>query len=234
LTDAGSGGDRAAFARRLGVGDLDPDLLAQALRHRSWCSENPGSASNERLEFLGDAVLDLVVTEELYTRHPDLAEGQLAKARAAVVSEPALARAAEDIDLGAALLLGRGELVSGGRTKPSLLADALEAVFGAVYLDRGYEAVRAVVVDLLGAVMEAAAAEPGEADYKTRLQELAARHEAAPRYELAEAGPDHAKVFTARVDVPGFVVGCGEGRSKKQAEQAAAEDAWFHWPGEGE
>lgn len=197
------------------------------MAHRSWCAENPGTSSNERLEFLGDAVLGLVVTDHIYRAYPDLPEGELAKVRAAVVNAGVLAEVAAELDLGAALLLGKGEDASGGREKPSILADAMEAVIGAVYLDGGWEAAYELVMHLLGDRIAEAAAGPGGQDFKTRLQELAARHfDQLPRYDVVDEGPDHAKRFFATVHLGGRPRGHGEGRSKKQAEQAAARTAW--------
>jgi ribonuclease III len=217
----------SALAGRLGHRFTDPDLLDRAMAHRSWCSETPGTPSNERLEFLGDAVLGLVVTDHVYLSYPDLPEGELAKVRASVVSAAALADVAAELDLGPALLLGKGEDASGGREKPSILADALEAVIGAVYLDAGWDGAARVVLGLLGDRIAAAAAGPGGQDYKTRLQELSARSfEDVPSYLVVDEGPDHAKRFFATVVVGGEARGRGEGRSKKQAEQAAARCAW--------
>jgi ribonuclease-3 len=195
--------------------------------HRSWCAETIGADSNERLEFLGDAVLGLVVTAHLFRAYPNLPEGELAKVRASVVNSEALAEVATALRLGDALLLGKGEDSSGGREKPSILADAMEAVIGAVYLDGGWSPAADLVMGLLGERIEEAAAGPGGQDYKTRLQELAARHfDQLPRYEVIDDGPDHAKRFFAAVSVGGVVRGRGEGRSKKQAEQGAAREAW--------
>ncbi len=183
--------------------------------------------SNERLEFLGDAVLGLVVTDHVFRTYPDLPEGHLAQVRAAVVNAGALAEVAEELELGRALLLGKGEHASGGREKPSILADAMEAVIGSVYLDGGWEAADALVMGLLATRIAEAAAGPGGHDFKTRLQELAAsRYDQLPRYEVVGDGPDHAKHFTAVVHLAGRPAGSGEGRSKKQAEQAAAKVAW--------
>jgi ribonuclease-3 len=183
--------------------------------------------SNERLEFLGDAVLGLVVTDHIFRTYPDLPEGELAKVRATVVSAAALAEVALELELGDALLLGKGEDASGGREKPSILADATEAVIGAVYLDGGWPAAADLVLGLLGDRIAAAAAGPGGQDYKTRLQELAARElESLPEYVVVDEGPDHAKRFFATVLLNGEQHGAGEGRSKKQAEQAAARVAW--------
>ena len=222
--------DVEALARRLerlGCPLVDGALLARAMAHRSWCAEVGGQESNERLEFLGDAVLGLVVADHLYRSYPDLPEGELAKARAAVVNATTLAEAAADLGVGAALLLGKGEDASGGRQKGSILADAMEAVIGAVYLDGGWAAASALVLGLLGGRVAEAALGPGGGDYKTRLQELAARaFDELPRYEVSSEGPDHARRFTATVHLGGSARGRGEGRSKKEAEQAAARVAW--------
>jgi ribonuclease-3 len=202
-------------------------LLSQAMAHRSWCAETVGVPSNERLEFLGDAVLGLVVTNHIFRTYPELPEGELAKVRAAVVNSEALAEVATELSIGPALLLGKGEDSSGGREKPSILADAMEAVIGAVYLDGGLDAAEDLIMRLIGERIEEAAAGPGGQDYKTRLQELAARRfDQLPRYEVRDEGPDHAKRFFAVVLVGGVVRGQGEGRSKKQAEQGAARQAW--------
>lgn len=221
------GGDAEGLASRLGHDFADPSLLELALTHRSWCAEHDGTESNERLEFLGDAVLGMAVTDHVFRRFPDAAEGEMAKIRAAVVSATALGQAAERLALGDALRLGRGEHLSGGRRKQSILADAMEAVIGAVYVDGGWPAAQRVVEDLLGERISAAAAGPGVHDYKTRLQELMARrHGRPPLYEVTETGPDHGKRFHATVFVDGSPAGRGEGSSKKQAEQAAAAVAW--------
>jgi len=202
-------------------------LLARALAHRSWCAETPGESSNERLEFLGDAVLGLIVTDYIYRSYPALPEGQLAQVRAAVVNAGALAEVAEEMQIGAALRLGKGEDASGGREKPSILSDAMEAVIGAVYLDGGWKAAEELVMGLLGERVTEAAAGPGGHDFKTRLQELAAqRLDDLPRYEVVGEGPDHAKLFSALVYLSGELYGSGHGRSKKQAEQMAARVAW--------
>ncbi len=167
------------------------------------------------------------MTDHLYRTYPDLPEGELAKVRASVVSAAALAEVATELDLGDALLLGKGEDASGGREKPSILADALEAVIGAVYLEAGWAAAQTLVLALVGERVAEASEGPGGQDYKTRLQELAARHlTELPRYSVVDEGPDHAKRFFASVRLAGEVRGNGEGRSKKQAEQAAARSAW--------
>ena len=172
-------------------------------------------------------MLGLVVTDHIFRTYPELPEGELAKVRATVVSAAALAEIAVELDLGDALLLGKGEDASGGREKPSILADATEAVIGAVYLDGGWGAAQSLVLELMGDRIAEAAAGPGGQDYKTRLQELAARElEALPAYSVTDDGPDHAKRFFATVTVQGVEYGAGEGRSKKQAEQAAARLAW--------
>jgi ribonuclease-3 len=169
------------------------------------------------------------VTVYLYRTYPDMQEGELAKVRASVVNSAALAEVAADLQIGEALLLGKGEDQSGGRGKPSILADAMEALIGAVYLDRGWVVAEAMVMQLLGERIEAAASGPGGHDYKTRLQELCARtFDQLPAYTVSDAGPDHAKEFQAVVHVEGRPYGSGQGRSKKQAEQAAARMAWEH------
>ena len=216
------------LAGRLGVNIDDPEVLAPALVHRSWCAENPGHESNERLEFLGDAVLGLIITDHAFHAYTTLSEGELTDVRKAVVNAVTLAEVADELRLGDHLLLGKGEEQSGGREKPSILADALEAVLGAVYVSAGTEEAHDLVLRLLGArVAEAHAGGPGGQDYKSRLQELAARHfDEAPRYETLAEGPDHARRFHVTVAVAGVPRGTGDGRSKKQAEQVAARDAY--------
>ncbi len=218
---------------RLGHRFYDQGLLAQALSHRSWCAEHVGEPSNERLEFLGDAVLGLVVTDYIFQKFPDLAEGNLAKLRASVVNAEILAELATEVGVGPALLLGRGEDASGGREKPSILADALEALIGAVYLDGGRLSAEQLVLSLLQGRIHEFARGPGGQDYKTRFQELAASKGAGlPVYQIRTEGPDHAKRFFATVMVGSAPVGEGKGRSKKQAEQAAARAAWVVLAGE--
>jgi ribonuclease-3 len=215
------------LSENLGREFHDPELLRRAMAHRSWCAENPGTESNERLEFLGDAVLGLIVTAYVYRLYPELPEGHLAQVRASVVNAATLAEAAEELEIGAALLLGKGEDQSSGREKPTILADAMEAVIGAVYLDGGMDAAEELVLGVLGTRIADAAAGPGAHDFKTRLQELAAhRFDELPKYEVQGDGPDHAKHFTATVWLRGRALGSGQGRSKKQAEQAAARMAW--------
>lgn len=206
---------------------LDPELLVLALTHRSFAHEAGGIPTNERLEFLGDTVLGLVVTEALYRRHPDLAEGELAKMRAATVSQRALAAIARRLNLGSYLLLGKGELSTGGRDKDSILADTLEAVFGAVYLTHGIEVARSLIERLVDPTLALAADLGAGLDWKTSLQELAARQGLGPpEYEVDSDGPDHARDFTARVVLDGEVWGTGEGTAKKVAEQEAAAAAY--------
>ena len=206
---------------------VEAGLLERALTHRSYAYENGGLPTNERLEFLGDAVLGLVVTDALYTTHPDLPEGSLAKLRAGVVNARALADVARGLDLGRWLRLGRGEEVTGGRDKNSILADTMEALLGAVYLDRGVGAATVLVRRLFDPLMRAAAQGGASLDWKTALQELgAARGLGVPDYRIGESGPDHAKSFTAEVHLGGEHCGDGAGRSKKEAEQGAAEAAF--------
>jgi len=219
--------DLSVLLRRLGRPFDDEAVLVQALSHRSWCAEAGGRPSNERLEYLGDAVLGLVVAEHCYRTYPEMPEGALAKVRAAVVNTAVLAEVALELDLGPVLLLGRGEDSSGGRAKPSILANAVEAVIAAVYLDGGWETASGFVLRLLDDRIEEAAAGPGSEDFKTRLQEMVVRRVGElPQYEVAGTGPDHARRYTATVIVGGAVVGEGEGRSKKDAEQAAAHAAF--------
>ncbi|REK18925.1 MAG: ribonuclease III [Actinobacteria bacterium] len=209
----------------IGYAFKDQALLELALTHRSVSSENPSRFDNERLEFLGDAVLQLVVTDRLYADFPDLPEGQMAKVRAAVVSGSALAEIATSIGLGDHVELSPSEERSGGRTKRSILADALEAIIGAVYLDSGFAEAETLVHRLWEGRIEEKAANPGVRDYKTRLQEVLAVTGRRPEYEVTGTGPDHKREFSAVVSVDGSVLGVGEGRSKKAAEQAAAETA---------
>ncbi len=216
-----------SLQRRLGYCFVERERLEQALTHRSWCAENPRDASNERLEFLGDSVVGIIVTDHVFTRFPDLPEGQLAKTRASVVSTEALAGVGTDLGLGGHLRLGKGEIKSEGHKKESILADAVEAVFGAVYRDGGFEAAREVVLRQLTSRIDNAAIRPGSQDYKTRLQEIAAQDgHGPPAYLITESGPDHDKRFRAVVQVDGKDMGTGEGRSKKVAEQRAARPAY--------
>ena len=214
---------------RTALGDpvLDPELLERALTHRSFAYENGGLPTNERLEFLGDSVLGVVVTETLYRTHPDLSEGRLAKLRAAVVNARALAEVGRVIGLGKHIKLGRGEQTTGGRNKASILSDTVEAVLGAIHLSGGFEDSADVVHRLFDPLLEAASSMGAGLDWKTSLQEQAADHGlGVPEYLIEDAGPDHAKTFTAQVRVGEGIYGNGLGRSKKEAEQAAAETAY--------
>jgi ribonuclease-3 len=221
--------DRAPLIEALGV-DLDPELLTLSLTHRSYAYEHGGLPPNERLEFLGDAVLGVVVTDHLYRAHPTLPEGKLAKLRASVVNMNALAGVARglgDGGLGAYLLLGRGEELTGGRDKASILADGLEAVIGAVYLAHGIEPARALVHRLFDRLLTEAPRRGAGLDWKTSLQELtAAAGLGVPEYLVDESGPDHRKEFRATVVVAGNSYGAGDGRTKKEAEQKSAEAAY--------
>ena len=209
----------------LGIRFRDEDLLRLALTHRSVSSEDPSRADNERLEFLGDAVLQLVVTDRLYADFPELPEGQMAKVRAAIVSGATLAEVARSIDLGSYVELSPAEERSGGRSKVSILADAMEALIGAVYLDAGFEAADRLIRRLWAGRIEEKAANPGVKDFKTRLQEVLAAAGKRPVYQVTGTGPDHQRSFEAVVGVDGDELGRGEGKSKKAAEQAAAEEA---------
>jgi ribonuclease-3 len=218
---------RTDLEKSLGATIRDRDLLRRALTHRSYAYENGGLPTNERLEFLGDAVLSIVVTDHLYRTYHDLPEGQLAKLRASVVNMNALADVARGIGVGQWLLLGRGEEFSGGRDKASILADTFEALLGAVYLDRGLTCASKVIHRFFDPLMADAATRGASLDWKTSLQELtASRMLGVPEYVVSESGPDHAKRFVARAVVSGMERGSGEGRSKKEAEQKAAEAAW--------
>jgi len=200
--------------------------LRQALSHRSWCAEYPGNPSNERLEFLGDAVLGWVVADIAYHRYTDLPEGKLTDLRKAVVNATALAQMADSVGLGESILLGKGEAAAGGRRKPSILSDTLEAVIGAVYVDGGPDSVRHVLTGLLGHRLDDVVDRLAVLDHKTALQELTARlFDRPPVYLIREEGPDHEKRFFASVMIGSARWGEGEGRSKKQAEQAAAREA---------
>ncbi|GIF51942.1 RNAse III [Asanoa ferruginea] len=212
-----------------GIG-FDVDLLERALTHRSYAYENGGLPTNERLEFLGDSVLGVVITTALFNNHPDLPEGQLAKLRASVVNMRALADVARRLGpggLGPYLLLGKGEETTGGRDKNSILADTLEALLGALYLQYGLDTTAVVIHRLFDPLMEESAGRGAALDWKTSLQELTATLSlGVPEYRIDEAGPDHAKTFTAWVVVAGKRYGGADGRSKKEAEQRAAETAW--------
>jgi ribonuclease III len=221
-----------ALERALGVRMKDRSLLETALIHRSFAFERGEVVTNERLEFLGDAVLGVVVTDLAYRNFGEMPEGELAKLRAAIVNMGTLAVVARELGLGGEILLGRGEELSGGREKASILADALEALLGAVYLDRGIEVTARVIRRLFWPRIEAYARGEGERDYKTGLQELAAQDLGRiPEYRILERGPDHEKEFTASVFVGGRELGTGTGRSKKEAEQRAAREAFTRLSG---
>jgi ribonuclease III len=210
----------------LGV-KISADILERALTHRSFAFENGGLPTNERLEFLGDSVLGLVITDALFRRHPDMSEGQLAKVRAAIVNSRALAQVGRHLDVGSHLRLGKGEETTGGRDKSSILADTVEALIGAVYLDQGPDVAADLILRLFDDLLLSAANLGAGLDWKTSLQELTALHElGVPQYVVEESGPDHAKSFTARVRLGGVDYGQGHGRSKKEAEQQAASSAY--------
>ena len=206
---------------------VDAALLELAVTHRSYAYEQGGLPHNERLEFLGAAVLGIVVTDALYRTFPDVTEGQLAKLRAAVVNARALAEVARTLGLGQCLRLGRGEETTGGRDKSSILADAMEAVIGAVYLSGGIDTARTLVLRLFTPLIEASAELGAGLDWKTSLQEAASEAGLGlPEYVVADSGPDHEKEFAAQVVMGGEVLGTGIGRSKKVAEQSAAQEAY--------
>ena len=218
---------RQPIEKSLGIRFGGEELYVWAFTHRSFAYENGGLPTNERLEFLGDAVLGLVVTDIIYRAFPDLPEGQLAKLRAATVNMNVLAEVARELGVGDAVRLGRGEELSGGRDKSSILADTLEAVLGAIYLDKGLSRAAALVRRLFEPRVMEAAGRGAALDYKTSLQELAASSLGGmPSYAIEEEGPDHAKRFTATVSVAGTAYGSGKGRSKKEAEQQAAREAF--------
>lgn len=224
--DTGRMPDRSSLTAALGV-SLDPALLELALTHRSWAYENGGAANNERLEFLGDSILGQAVTVMLYTTYPHLDEGDLAKRRASLVSSVALAEVARAIDLGGHLKLGKGEELTGGRDKSSILADTVEALIGATYLDLGGDVATALVLRLVDPLLADPDRFGAAMDPKTSLQELAAQlGHGLPVYEISDDGPDHSKRFTATVLLSSEPVATGEGTSKKQAEMAAALTAW--------
>ncbi len=225
----GEEGKHASLLAALGV-ELDEPLLTLALTHRSYAYENGGLPTNERLEFLGDSVLGLSITERLYLEHPAKSEGELAKIRASIVNMHALAEVARDLGeggLGVHLLLGKGEEMTGGRNKASILADGMESLLGAVHVQHGIDTARSVVLRLFADLLERSPKLGAGLDWKTSLQELTAeRGDGVPFYEISATGPDHDKEFTATVVVAGEPLGTGVGRSKKEAEQKAAGAAW--------
>lgn len=217
--------DHRPLLRKLGL-EIDETLLLTALTHRSYAHETGGGETNERLEFLGDSVLGIIVTEYLYHRHPEVQESELSKMRAATVSERALAQVARTLDLGDHVLLGRGEVVTGGGDKDSILADTMEALIGATYLHHGLEPTRRMVETLTMPLLRSAKRLGASLDWKTSLQELAALHGLpAPEFETVSSGPDHNRTFTATAHV-GTFSGTGVGSSKKTAEHGAAEEAY--------
>lgn len=230
---SGIKGEVELFIKRLDLENPQSSLICTALTHPSYTFENPGSGleNNQRLEFLGDAVLDFIVGEYLYLTYPGEPEGELTKMRAAVVNETTLAQQARSIDLGQALFLGKGEQSSGGRNRPSILADALEAVIGAIYLQYGFEKVRKFILGML--VPRIKELDQGNyGDFKTMLQEKAQKEESDVNYKiLDETGPDHDKVFTAGVYIQSELQGKGIGKTKKEAEQQAACLALKKWEG---
>ncbi len=220
---------RQALLDAVGV-ELPEELVTLALTHRSYAYENGGLPTNERLEFLGDAVLGLTITDELFHRHPERSEGDLAKLRASVVNTQALADVARNLSehgLGAHMLLGRGEANTGGADKSSILADGMESLLGAIYLHHGMEVAREAILRIFGPLLDAAPTLGAGLDWKTSLQELtASRSLGAPSYAVTSTGPDHHKEFTAVVVVNNTEYGSGVGRSKKEAEQKAAAAAY--------
>jgi len=224
--DGAEAADPAELSCALGV-PITAETLERALTHRSYAYENGGLPTNERLEFLGDSVLGLVVTDTLFKGHPHLPEGQLAKLRAAVVQMGTLAEVARELHLGSFIRLGRGEEGTGGRDKPSILADTLEAVIGATYIDCGLDEASGLVHRLFDPVIKRSALLGAGLDWKTSLQELTAdRSLGVPEYQVRDSGPDHQKLFRAVVKVGARELGAGAGRSKKAAEQLAAEAAY--------
>ncbi len=219
-------GPREQLCSLLGYQFADPGLLELSLRHRSWCAENGAVASNERLEFLGDSLIGFVVADVMFRRHPDFDEGKLTDLRKIVVNSTALSREAIKLGLGEFVMLGRGEEAGGGRTKTSILANALEAVFGAVYLDSNSQRAYEVAARLLTDSIDEALMALKQLDAKSQLQELSARLERPmPEYRVTDEGPDHAKMFFAEVFLGDEMLGNGSGRSKKAAEEQAAQQA---------
>lgn len=216
-----------ALQQRLGITFIRQELLLKALTHRSYLAEMADAASNERLEFLGDAVLDLVIAEVLFRAHPEWPEGELTRAKASVVGERSLEEVARTWDLGAAMRLSRGEEQSGGRARRALLADAVEAIIGAYFIDQGLDACRDFITRIFQPKLDAIERREHELDYKTQLQELLQAHyQAAPSYTVTEeSGPPHDRTFTVEVAFGDRILGHGEGKSKKDAAQQAAEQA---------
>jgi ribonuclease-3 len=209
----------------LGYRFRDSHLLGAALTHRSYSTEEPDVQDYERLEFLGDAVLQLAVTHRIYHDYPDMPEGQMAKLRAAVVNEDVLTEVAIRLDVGSHLRVGKGEEVTGGREKRSILSDVVEALLGAVYLEAGYSTAAEVTLQHVAGEIDQRAHAPGVEDFKTRLQEVLAKKGSKPEYRVSGEGPDHDRIFHAEVIIDGRLIGSGSGSSKKSAEQAAARKA---------
>ena len=224
--------DLTALQKTLGISFNEPSLLEQALVHSSYVNENPATTSNERLEFLGDAVLGLIIAEELYQRLPQSSEGEMTELRSWLVRGDALSRMARAISLGNYLYLGKGEEASGGRLKPANLAGALEAVIAAIFLDQGYSVVRAFILRLVDKELKRALSQGIKNNYKSQLQELIqARQQQTPSYQVIEVtGPDHDRKFTVEVKIGNTVLGRGSGKSKKSAEEEAARSALGQLP----
>jgi ribonuclease-3 len=224
--------DLTALQKTLGISFNEPSLLEQALVHSSYVNENPATTSNERLEFLGDAVLGLIIAEELYQRLPQSSEGEMTELRSWLVRGDALSRMARAISLGNYLYLGKGEEASGGRLKPANLAGALEAVIATIFLDQGYSVVRAFILRLVDKELKGALSQGIKTNYKSQLQELIqARQQQTPSYQVIEAtGPDHDRKFTVEVKIGNTVLGRGSGKSKKSAEEEAARSALGQLP----
>ena len=211
---------------RIGI-ELSEQLLIKSLTHRSFAYENNLTDTNERLEFLGDSVLGVIITAELFNKFPDAPEGELAKLRAAIVNSRALAAVARAIGLGEFILLGKGEEASGGKDKSSILADAVEAILGAIYLEHGLQATTEVILRLFSPIINNANSIEATLDWKTSLSEVISSKELAePEYQISESGPDHDKSFQAVITILGKVISTGEGKSKKTAEQNAAKSAF--------
>ena len=221
--------DLDKLVRAMEYNMADFDLLEEALTHRSYANENPVSAvrDNERLEFLGDAVLEICVSDTIYRRFPDYTEGQLSKLRASIVHERPLASLSEYFHLGEYLRLGKGEEASGGRNKPSLLADAFEAVIASIYLDGGFDKVHKLISRLFDPLIMEVDGSDIYRDHKTTLQELSQiQFREIPRYTLiSESGPDHSKTFVVQMEITGAITTVGSGKNKKEAEQQAAREA---------
>ena len=217
----------SALIEALGI-SVNTELIDLALTHRSFAYESGGIPTNERLEFLGDSVLGLVVTQELYQKLPDMDESRLSPLRSGVVNTKALAQIARDLKIGNFLRIGKGEETSGGRDKNSILADALEALVGAIYLEHGFDATAKIILKWFRPVITSAMDQGMGIDGKTALQELtSARNLGLPEYQVSETGPDHDKSFNAQVLVNGKLISSGEGKSKRDAEQAAARSAYL-------